>query len=337
MAPVKFGALPDGTEIGEVTIAAGELTAKIINFGAVIRDARLAGVAHPLVLGFDRFDDYVKHSPHFGAVAGRAANRIGAGRLPIDGRTYQLSLNEGGRSHLHGGFNGFGKRAWRFLDQSPDSVTLEISAEDGEEGYPGRVEAMVRYTIEAPGTIRMDAEALTTAPTIVNLAQHSYFNLDDSKDILAHEVEIFAENYTPCDADKIPTGEIRSVAGTEYDFRKPKPIGLFRDGKRVEFDMNFVIAMSKAGKPRPHARLRSPKSGLTLSVASTEPAVQFYDGCMMHVGVPGLGGRSYGVASGCCFEPQFFPDSPNHPNFPNAILRPGETYRQTTLFSFARG
>jgi aldose 1-epimerase len=337
MAATKFGTLPDGTAIEEVTIAAGDLTAKIINLGAVIRDLRLAGVSHPLVLGFEKLEDYVNHSPHFGAVAGRHANRIAGGRFPIDGRSHQLELNENGRTHLHGGFNGFGKRAWRLIDQSASSVAFAITSPDGDAGYPGRVEAMCLYTIEAPGTLRMDAEAITDAPTVVNLAQHSYFNLDDSADILDHRVQIFADAYTPFDADKIPTGEIHPVAGTDYDFRQPKPIRLMRDGKRVEFDMNFVVDMKKAARPRPHARLESAKNGVRLDIASTEPGVQFYDGCMMHVPVTGLGGRPYAVNSGCCFEPQFFPDAPNHPNFLSSVLRPGETYRQTSLFAFSRG
>ena len=153
---------------------------KVITLGAVIRDVRLAGIGHPLVLGFDGIDDYVNHSPHFGAVAGRCANRTGGGRLVIDGHLSQLSLNEKGGTHLHGGFKGFGKRAWRLVGHDASSVTLAIHAADGEEGYPGNVEATVRYAIEAPGTIRMVAEATTDAPTVVNLAQHSYFNLDDS-------------------------------------------------------------------------------------------------------------------------------------------------------------
>ena len=217
MASPRFGSLSDGTEVEEVAIAGGDLSVKVITFGAVIRDARLAGIGHPLVLGFDNLDSYVNHSPHFGAVAGRCANRIGGGRLVIDGRLNQLSLNEKGRTHLHGGFKGFGKRVWRLVAHDQRSVTLAIQGKDGDEGYPGNVEATVTYTIEAPATIRMVAEATTDAATSVNLAQHSYFNLDDSPDILDHEVEILADAYTPADADSIPTGEIRSVAGTDYD------------------------------------------------------------------------------------------------------------------------
>jgi aldose 1-epimerase len=328
--------MPDGAEIGEVVISGGDLTVSVLNLGAVIHDVRLAGVDHPLVLGFDNLDDYLAHSPHFGAVAGRCANRIANGRFPLDGREIQLSLNESGRTHLHGGFNGFGKRAWRLVDHSPSSVTLAIAGADGEEGYPGHVEVKLRYAIDPPAAIRVEIEGITDAPTLLNLAQHSYFNLDDSPDILDHHLRIFADEYTPSDADKIPTGEILAVAGTDYDFRKTRPIRLMRGGKRFVYDMNYVIANEKPAAPRPMVRLESPKSRIALDVSSTELGVQFYDGCMMNVPVPGLGGRRYPVNGGCCFEPQAFPDAPNHPNFPTSVLRPGETYRQTSIFSFSR-
>ena len=337
MAPAtQFGLLPDGSEIQEVVISGGGLTVKVITFGAVIRDVRLAGIGHPLVLGFERLEDYLQHSPHFGAVAGRFANRIAGGRFEIDGRTWQVSLNENGRTHLHGGATGFGHRPWRLVDHDGHSVTLALTSADGDEGYPGQVHATCRYVVDSSGVLRYEAEAVTDAPTIVNLAQHSYFNLDDSVDILDHLVTIFADSYTPTDDDKIPTGEIRPVAGTPYDFGAPRPIRHAVGGERFAYDANFVVAREKSAVLRPHARLRSPTTGVTLDIASTEPGVQFYDGCMMNVPVPGLGGRSYGLCSGCCFEPQLFPDSPNHPTFPDAVLRPGETYRQTTLYAFSR-
>jgi aldose 1-epimerase len=337
MATRQFGRLPDGGEVQQITLAAGDLTVDVLTFGAVIRDVRLRGVDFPLVLGFDRMEDYVEHSPHFGAVAGRSANRIGKGRFAIDGKTYQLTLNENGRTHLHGGFHGFGKRLWRLVSADDRSVTLAITSPDGEEGYPGRVEAFCRYTIEAPATIKVEAEATTDAPTIVNLAQHSYFNLDDSPDILDHEVQIFARSYTPADADNVPTGEILSVAGSDYDLRALRPIRNMKGDARVKYDLNYVVDRMKAPVPRRHAKLRSPRSGIVLDVSSTEPGVQFYDGQHMKIPVPGLGGRRYAVSGGCCFEPQFFPDAPNHPNFVSSVLRPGQSYRQTTLFAFSRG
>ncbi len=336
MVAYVFGTTPEGDEIREVAIAAGELSVRVITLGAVIRDVRLAGVAHPLVLGFDNLGDYLEHSPHFGAVVGRSANRIGGGRFSIDGHDYQVSLNEHGRNHLHGGFRGFGARPWRLVDHDATSVTLAIDSPDGEEGYPGAVTVKLRYIVEAPATLRMEIEATTDTPTLVNLAQHSYFNLDDSPTILDHHVRIFANAYTPTDADDIPTGEVVAVAGSVYDFRSLSPIRQMRDGKRVIIDKNFVVDRARSATPRPHARLESLKSGIALDIASTEPGVQFYDGYMMAIPVPGLEGRNYAVNGGCCFEPQAFPDAPNHPGFPTSILRPGETYRQSTNYVFSR-
>ncbi len=337
MAAYVFGMTPDGEEIREVAIAAGELSVRVITLGAVIRDMRLAGIDHPLVLGFDQLDDYLEHSPFFGAVVGRSANRIGRGRFSIDGHPYQVTLNEKGRTHLHGGFRGFGKRAWRLLDHAADSVKLGLDSPHGEEGYPGTVAVELTYTVEAPATLRMDIRATTDAPTLVNLAQHSYFNLDNSPTILDHQVRIIADAYTPTDAYDIPTGEIVAVAGSVFDFRAQRPIRQMRSGERVAFDKNFVIDRARAETPRPHARLQSLKNGIALDIASTEPGLQFYDGYMMVVPVPGLGGRTYLVNGGCCFEPQVFPDAPNHPGFPSSILRPGETYHQATVYAFSRG
>lgn len=336
MTQRSFGQLADGTEVDEVTIAAGDLTAKVIAWGAVIRDVRLAGVDNPLVLGFERMEDYVAHSPYFGAVAGRCANRIADGRFVIDGETYEVERNEKGVTHLHGGSGGFGKRVWRIAETRPDSVLLALTSADGDQGYPGEVEASCRYTIEPPGTLRVDFDATTSRPSPVNLAQHSYFNLDGSDDILDHEVQIFAETYTPTDSRDIPSGAIVPVAGTDYDFRAARPVRLMRDGAPVPYDMNFVTAMDKTNEPHPMAKLRSKKNGVTLDVASTEPGVQFYTGFKMNIPVPGLDGRRYGPGAGCCFEPQFFPDAVNQPDFTSPVLRPGEHYRQTTLFAFGR-
>ena len=337
MSARVFGRMPDGTEVQEVEIAAGNLSARIITIGAVIRDLRWAGIDHPLVLGFDDLDSYIHHSPHFGAVAGRCANRTAGGHLPLDGKVYQLSVNETARNaHLHCGFNGFGKRAWQLAAADERSVTLRISAADGEEGYPGNLAAEVKYTIEPPGLLRMEASATTDAPTIVNLAQHTYFNLDDSPDILGHHVQVFADHYTPTDANLIPTGEIAPVDGTPYDLRMEAPIGRDVEGRRFVYDINFAAGRERADLPRRLARLRAPHNGMVLDVASTEPGVQFYDGVSLKVAVPGLGGRTYRANGGCCFEPQVFPDGANHPGFPTPVLRPGETYRQNTVFAFSR-
>ncbi|HET7718106.1 MAG TPA: aldose epimerase family protein [Bauldia sp.] len=331
-----FGVLPGGATVEEVTIAAGELTAKVITLGAIVRDVRLARVGHPLVLGFDDLDGYLNHSPYFGAVVGRFANRIGGGRFTLDGRTYQLPVNERGLTHLHGGPEGFGRRNWRIVAQDAASVTLQLTSPDGEMGYPGTVVATCRYAVEAPATLRFDADATTDAATIVNLAQHSYFNLDGSTDILDHLVRIDAEAITATDENLVPTGEIRPVAGTAHDRRAAAPIRRIVDGKRFVYDINYVVASVRAAEPRHQARLESPRSGIALDVWSTEPGVQFYDGAYVNVAAPGLDGRRYGPNSGCCFESQLFPDAPNHEAFPSAVLRPGETYRQRTRFVFSR-
>ena len=336
MTATRFGQLPDGSDVLEVQIGDGQLTASVITYGAVIRDIRLAGINHPLVLGFDDLDSYRHHSPFFGALVGRTANRTAGGRLKIGDQVHQLHLNEAGRTHLHGGGDGFGRRNWQLVAHDGTSVTLGLVSEDGDQGYPGRVEVTCRYAIKAPGSLMLEATAVTDAPTVVNLAQHSYFNLDGADSILDHEVQIFADAYTPVDDQLIPTGEIRAVAGTPYDFRTPRPIRLTHEGQRFAYDINMVVDRTKAGAPRPLARLRSPVNGVELAVHSTEPGVQFYDGNMMDVRVPGLGGRPYGVCSGVCFEPQMFPDAPNQPGFPSTSLVPGETYRQVTEFAFTR-
>ena len=337
-AMATFGRMPDGTDVHEVTIADGELTATVISYGSTVRDVRFAGVDHPLVLGFETLDDYINHSGHFGALVGRSANRIARGLLAIDGRSYQLSLNENGKHHLHGGFAGFSRRKWRVLDSDASSVALAIIGADEEEGYPGNVEVICRYRIEAPSTLRMELRASTDQATVVNLAHHSYFNLDDSSDILDHELQILAEAYTPTDEDNIPTGEFITAAGSDYDFRTPRPIRLMRNDRRVTYDINFAVDRARAAEPRLQARLRSPRSGVTLAVSSTEPGIQFYDGSHVERDAPasGLHGRRYGPSAGCCLEPQLFPDATHHTNFPSTILRPGETYRQVSLFAFSR-
>lgn len=336
MNQTKFGTLADGTQIHEVSLAAGGLSVSILSFGAVVRDVRLAGVEHPLVLGFDRLADYVEHSPYFGAVVGRSANRIAQGRFMLDGRPVQLSQNENAQTHLHGGFRGFGTRPWQLLRSDARSAVLAIRSSDGEEGYPGQVQVTLHYSVEPPSSLRMEIQASCDAPTLLNLAHHSYFNLDDSPDILDHRLCIFADEYTPSDAHKIPTGEIASVAGTDYDFRHIRPIRLMRGGARIAYDLNYIVAGATSASPRQVVRFESPRSRIALDVFSTEPGLQLYDGSLLNVPVPGLGGRWYRPSSGCCFEPQAFPDAPNHPNFPSSILRPGQTYRQTSIYTFSR-
>lgn len=336
-----FGTTQDGTAIEAVALAAGGIVAEVITLGAVVRDLRLTdpgGAPRSVVLGLETVADYEAHSPHMGAIAGRYANRIGGGRLLIDGVLHQLSLNQSGRHHLHGGHRGFGRRPWEIAGLGPDWVALRIVSADGEEGYPGNVEATCVYRLDggtSPALI-VELTARTDAPTVVNLAHHGYFDLDGGPDVLDHRLRIDADAYTPVDKELIPTGAIRPVAGTPFDFRTIRPIRMFELGERVKYDINFVLADAPREVPQMAARLEAAKSGWAMEVLTTEPGLQFYDGAKLAVPVPGLGGRIYGPSSGLCLEPQRFPDSPNHENFTNAVLRPGETYQQTTIYRFSR-
>ncbi len=328
-----FGALPDGRTVEEVTLRGGGLTAKVIAWGAVVRDLRLDGRGHPLVLGLDRLGDYIDHSPHFGAIAGRCANRVAHGRFTLDGQARQLELKPGAAHHLHGGAgeSQFGRRAWTIADLSDDAVLLTLVSADGEGGYPGRVEVSCRYALD-DGALSVTLIATTDAPTLVNLAQHSYFNLDGAPDVKAHRLQIVADRYTPTADDLIPNGELRAVEGTPYDFRAGRLVGA-PDAPPL-YDANFCIAEARSAEPRLAARLTG-ATGLAMEVHTTEPGVQFFNAPGMNIPVPGLDGRRYGASAGLCLEPQVWPDAINHPGWPSPVLRPGETYRQVSVFRFA--
>ncbi len=335
MTETSFGRMPDGTPVRAVSIANGGLRATILTYGAVVQDIRLDGVDHPLVLGFDSIEGYLRNPEYFGAVAGRFANRIAKGRFTLDGATYQLSQNEGA-NHLHGGADGFGTRVWDLVGSSPSSVTLAIVGKDGENGYPGRLSVELTYSIEAPATLRTSIRATTDRATIVNLAQHAYFNLDGTGTIVDHELAIPAETYLPVDAETMPTGVFEPVAGSVFDFRAGRRIGEGHAGVVESYDHNFVVKRQKSAIPHLLAHLVSHKSGVALEVLSTEPGVQFYGGHMVHSHDAGTNGEVFGPNAGLCLEAQLFPDAPNQPTFPSAVLRPGETYAQETLFAFAR-
>lgn len=335
MLAQPFGTLPDGQTVDVITIAAGEVQARVLTYGAVIQDIRLVGVEHPLVLGFPTLEGYLSNPNYYGAVAGRYANRIAGGRFTLDGTPYQLTPNEGA-NHLHGGPNGFGTRLWRLLRADASSVTLGLEDADGSNGYPGTVRVELTYAVEAPARLRTTIRATTDAPTIINLAQHSYFNLSGGATIRDHLLTIPAETYLPVDAALIPTGERRTVEGTDYDFRTARPVGTDADSIVALYDHNFVVTEAKTEAPHPLARLVAPTAGVALDILSTEPGVQFYGGHGVKTRDLGLTGALYGPNAGLCLEPQLFPDSPNRPDFPSAVLRPGETYRQETLFVFSR-
>jgi aldose 1-epimerase len=356
-----WGVTPEGDSITLFTLTSGSgLTVRVADWGGIVtqvlvpdRDGRLADV----VLGHDSLAAYVAGTPYFGAIVGRYANRIAEGRFALDGRTYRLATNNG-VNHLHGGIRGFDKRHWDALvvrsgpvpggtldvpGAGRASVVLSRTSEDGEEGYPGRLEAELAITLTSGDEVRFDYEATADAPTVVNLTHHGYWNLagHDSGDILGHELDVRADRFTPVDAGLIPTGELRSVEGTPFDFRDPTPIGL-RIGADDEqlrrgggYDHNFVLDDWTGDRTlRLAARLRDPGSGRTMEVLTTEPGIQLYSGNFLDGSDVGKGGAVYGHRSGLCLETQHFPDSPNRSAFPSTVLRPGETYRSTTVYRF---
>lgn len=330
-----FGQLPDGRDVNIVAIEGGGLTANIINWGAVVQDLRLTGHEYPLILGFEEFDLYPEHSPYFGAIAGRYANRIRDGRFSIDGQTYQADRNFLGKHLLHGGSAGIGKQLWTIRETGGDFVTLAYRAADGEMGFPGNLDIICTYALKPEGRFVVELSATTDAPTLCNLAHHSYFNLDDGgrSDALDHIMQIDADTYLPVDAELIPTGEIVPVEGTEFDFRQPRPICNDQGGGHKPYDHNFCLTRPR-GALRRAATVKGAVSGIEMQVWTTEPGVQFYDGVGVARDMPGLEGAVYGAHAGFCLEPQIWPDAPNRPEFPSAILRPGEQYRQTTEYRF---
>jgi aldose 1-epimerase len=307
---------PDGT------------TASVLDWGATLRDLVVpapGGRRRRVVLGYQRLDDYLANPAYLGAIAGRHANRIAQGRFRLDGRDYQLTLNENGRTHLHGGVRGFSHQPWRVVEQDEDSITLGLTSPDGDQGYPGTVEVHCTYTLSAPATLRVALSATTDAPTPLNLAHHSYFTLEDGADIRSHRLQLGAAAYTPVDADLIPTGAITAVTATPFDFQAPRPID-------IALDHNFVL--SGQG---PAAILSSADGRARLTVTTDAPGLQVYDGRGLQALGPGIGGQHHFPYAGLAMEPQTFPDGPNHENFPDAILRPGQTWRLRSEFRFEIG
>lgn len=341
-----FGTLPGGREIDVITLRnrAG-ITVRAITYGGIIVSLFTpdrAGVLDDIVLGFDTLDGYLGDSPYFGAIIGRCGNRIAHGRFTLDGVEYQLAKNNG-PNHLHGGIRGFDKVVWgarTFERDDAAGVVLSYTSPDGEEGYPGRLDATVTYTLNDRNELVVDYAATTDAPTVVNLTQHSYFNLGHAgSDVLAHELLIDADAIIPVDATLVPTGEVMGVEGTPFDFRVATAIGARIDAGHSQlkvaggYDHTFVLGPATR-EPRRAAFACAPSSGRTLEVASTEPGVQLYTGNFLNGSIRGEGGVVYPHRGGFCLETQHFPDAPNQPRFPSIVLRPGERYESRTVFRF---
>ncbi|MDA8870766.1 galactose mutarotase, partial [Rhizobiaceae bacterium] len=304
-----FGVSKDGEAVQRVRLEEGGLTAHVITWGAVLQDLRLEGHDAPLVCGFDTFQPYPEHSPHFGATPGRVANRIGNARFTLDGTEHHLDANKGAHI-LHGGANGFSHRVWTIADVGHAHVDLHLVDPDGTAGFPGTVEATCSYTLKAGGVLHIALTTRTDAPTITNLTHHSYFDLEGNGDIRDHIVTIHADAVLPVDADFIPTGPPVPVADTGRDFRKPRTIAdalaqLEEDGAGV-LDHNWCLADHQRGL-QDVATVTAPTSGVAMTLATTEPGVQFYAGHKVTTPVAGLSGTPYGAFAGLCLEPQIWP------------------------------
>lgn len=341
-----FGQLPDGRAVTEYTLTnAAGMVVKILDLGGIItqihvpdRDGKLADVN----CSFDDVATYMGESHYFGALIGRYGNRIANARFTLDGVTHHLDVNNG-VNHLHGGVDGFHRRLWTaetFNTPKSAGLILTYIAADGEQGYPGQLETTVIYELRADNELRIAFHAITDKATPVNLTNHAYFNLAGGGDILGHELTIFADRYTPIDAVQIPLGELPPLAGTPFDFRTPQPIGARIDADDAQirngcgYDHNFVLTKQQQGALELAARVREPVSGRVLEVWTQEPGVQFYSGNFLSDSVRGKG-RIYGYRSAFCLEPQHFPDSPNRPEYPSTILRPGEEYTTVMAYRFS--
>lgn len=342
-----FGTLPDGTAVERFTAVNGHIELCALSYGGIITSLRAPdreGRPADVVLGFDRLEPYLKNSAYFGALVGRYANRIARGRFELDGVLHQLATNDG-PNHLHGGDRGFSRRMWAaapLVSENTAGIVLTRVSADGEEHYPGALSVEVSYLLTADDTVVLRYTATTGATTIVNLTQHTYFNLggETSASVLDHELTIHADDYTPVGPTLIPTGTTEGVAWTPFDFRRP-----VRFGDRAQqrshpqllaaggFDHNFVLAHSTRQRT-PAAELRHPSTGRTLRVQTTQPGLQLYGGHLLDGSERGAYQRVFGPHAGLCLETQHFPDSPNHPQFPSVTLRPGQTYTSTTTWQF---
>ena len=348
VAETAFGTLEDGGKVTLYTLtnSAGS-EAKIINFGATVVSLKVPdrqGKLRDVVLGYDDLAGYVKDKDFFGVTVGRFGNRIGAGKFTLDGKSYQLDINNGA-NHLHGGAHGIYKRLWNSepaKSKDGPGVKLTYVSPDGEEGYPGKVTLTVTYTLTNKNGLRLDYRATTDKPTILNPTHHSYWNLsgDPTQTILDEELTIDADKTTPVDAGLIPTGKLADVTGTPFDFRKPTKIGARIDAKDEQlgfgkgYDHNWALR-SPAKKVRKVMELFDARSGIVMQILTDQPGLQFYSGNFLNGTIHGKQGVAYQHRTAVVLEGQLFPDAPNHPTFPSAVLRPGQTYTQTSTYQFS--
>lgn len=333
----SFGKLSNGKAVDLFTLTNKRgMMCKVTNFGTIITELHVpdrAGKLGDVVLGFDNLTDYLRGHPYFGCTAGRFANRIANGRFTLDEKNYKLPINNGPNC-LHGGIRGFDKVVWKATPGKDASVRFDYTSPDGEEGFPGKLDVTVTMSLTERNELTLDYTAKTNKPTPVNLTNHSYFNLACGGDIKNHRLILASDFYTPVNADMIPTGEIRTVQKTALDFTKPVPLGVRFNklgGKPLGYDHNFILRSTPSSIA---ARVIDPKSGRIMELITTEPAVQLYTGNYLDGSLTGKGGTVYEQHTGFCLETQHYPDSVNQPHFPSTILRPGETYRQTTTYRF---
>ena len=341
-AKTLWGKTPEGDSVELYTLSnAKGAEARITTYGGIVVSLKVpdrSGAMGDVVAGFESLEGYLKPPPYFGAIVGRYGNRIGGARFSLNGMEYMLAKNDGA-NHLHGGIRGFDKRLWTAKPLSLQSLELAYLSKDGEEGYPGNLSATVTYTLTDANELKIEYSATTDKETVVNLTNHSYFNLAGDGDILGHQVMISADRFTPVDKGLIPTGELKSVAGTPFDFRVAKAIGERIEQKDEQlifgrgYDHNWVLNRTGAGLESA-AKVTDPKSGRVLEVLTTEPGLQFYTGNFLDGSLQGKG-RAYTRRSAFCLETQHFPDSPNKPGFPSTVLKPGGAYKTTTVFRFS--
>lgn len=323
-----FGIARQGEVVHRLELRGGGLAARILTYGAVVQDLRLAGHDAPLVLGFETIEHYLDHSLFFGAIVGRYANRISGGKFTLDGERFETDRNDRDNT-LHGGSEGLDRRVWSVAGQGEDYLALSLQDPSGWMGFPSTLSIICTYRLKPPATLAVELVATCDRPTLCNLAHHSYFNLDDGgrSSILDHRVSLNAGAYLPVDDEGIPTGTVSPVEGTPFDFVLPRPIA------EGVYDHNFCLSAARVPL-RQVAWVQGTRSGVELEVWTTEPGLQFFTGQFTDREVPGLNGVTYRSCAGFCLEPQVWPDSPNRAYFPQAVLRPGEQYRQVSEYRF---